>query len=120
RATETRSALSSRHGTRDATAPRPALVLAPRPALRRHPLGTVLQLDRAQPFGRSLLLLVPVSLDRHRRRADRPRVLRDAERPMTSTPNVAALVVFGVLFALVTVLGFVAARWRQGDLDDLH
>src|SRR3954454_13338900 len=31
-----------------------------------------------------------------------------------------ALSVFIVLFALVTVLGFVAARWRRGDLDLLH
>src|ERR1041385_861512 len=31
-----------------------------------------------------------------------------------------ALSVFILLFALVTVLGFVAARWRRGDLDLLH
>src|ERR1041385_2448554 len=31
-----------------------------------------------------------------------------------------ALSVFILLFALVTVLGFVAARWRRGDLDMLH
>src|SRR6266581_6241625 len=31
-----------------------------------------------------------------------------------------ALSVFVVLFALVTVLGFVAARWRRGDLGLLH
>ena len=37
-----------------------------------------------------------------------------------SEPNVVALAVFTVLFAGVTVLGFVAARWRRGDLDDLH
>ncbi len=30
-----------------------------------------------------------------------------------------ALTVFGALFALVTVLGFVAARWRKADLDQL-
>jgi SSS family solute:Na+ symporter len=34
--------------------------------------------------------------------------------------NGPALAVFIVLFALVTVLGFVAARWRRGDLDLLH
>jgi SSS family solute:Na+ symporter len=34
--------------------------------------------------------------------------------------NVPASVVFFLLFALVTVLGFVAARWRRGDLDKLH
>ena len=31
-----------------------------------------------------------------------------------------ALAVFVVLFALVTVLGFVAARWQAGDLEVLH
>jgi solute:Na+ symporter, SSS family len=34
--------------------------------------------------------------------------------------NVPAAVVFFLLFALVTVLGFVASRWRRGDLDQLH
>jgi solute:Na+ symporter, SSS family len=33
--------------------------------------------------------------------------------------NTTALVVFGVLFALVTVVGFVAVRWRQAKLDHL-
>ena len=31
-----------------------------------------------------------------------------------------ALGVFALLFALVTVIGFLAARWRRGDLDQLH
>jgi SSS family solute:Na+ symporter len=39
---------------------------------------------------------------------------------MRNPPNATALVVFGALFGLVTVLGFVAARWRRGDLDQLH
>ena len=34
--------------------------------------------------------------------------------------NVVALVVVVLLFGLVTALGFVAARWRRGDLDLLH
>lgn len=34
--------------------------------------------------------------------------------------NWPAFTVFLVLFLLVTVLGFVASRWRQGDLDLLH
>ncbi|HEY9514179.1 MAG TPA: sodium:solute symporter [Gemmatimonadaceae bacterium] len=34
--------------------------------------------------------------------------------------NVAALAVTVALFGLVTVLGFIAARWRRGDLDQLH
>jgi solute:Na+ symporter, SSS family len=32
----------------------------------------------------------------------------------------AALGVFAFFFAAVTVMGFVAARWRRGDLDHLH
>src|SRR5262250_3794408 len=31
-----------------------------------------------------------------------------------------ALSVFIALFVLVTILGFLAARWRRGDLDLLH
>jgi len=31
-----------------------------------------------------------------------------------------ALGVFAFFFALVTVLGFFAARWRRGDLSQLH
>ncbi|MDE2139010.1 MAG: sodium:solute symporter [Gammaproteobacteria bacterium] len=34
--------------------------------------------------------------------------------------NWPALIVFIVLFALVTVLGFVAARWRRGNLNHLN
>ena len=34
--------------------------------------------------------------------------------------NWTALVVFVLLFGFVTVLGFMAARWRRGDLDELH
>lgn len=34
--------------------------------------------------------------------------------------DLVALGVFSALFVLVTVLGFVAARWRRGDLDQLH
>ena len=34
--------------------------------------------------------------------------------------NGVALAVFVVLFALVTALGFVAARWRRGDLSQLN
>ena len=37
-----------------------------------------------------------------------------------SNVNVTALIIFVVLFALVTVLGFIAARWRAGDLNQLH
>src|SRR5450759_2891723 len=34
--------------------------------------------------------------------------------------DLVALSVFSALFVFVTVLGFVAARWRRGDLDQLH
>jgi solute:Na+ symporter, SSS family len=34
--------------------------------------------------------------------------------------NGVAFTVFIIFFALVTVLGFVAARWRQGNLDLIH
>lgn len=37
-----------------------------------------------------------------------------------SNVNVTALIIFIALFALVTVLGFIAARWRAGDLNQLH
>jgi len=39
---------------------------------------------------------------------------------MPSQLNVTALIVFIVLFAFVTVLGFIAANWRRGDLGLLH
>ncbi|HEX9036994.1 MAG TPA: sodium:solute symporter [Ktedonobacterales bacterium] len=35
-------------------------------------------------------------------------------------PDWVALSVFIVLFALVTIMGFVAANWRKGDLNILH
>jgi SSS family solute:Na+ symporter len=38
----------------------------------------------------------------------------------TPTTDVTALAVFIALFALVTAIGFVASRWRRGDLDQLH
>jgi len=37
-----------------------------------------------------------------------------------TTPNWTALFVFALFFLLVTVLGFVAARWKSGDLNLLH
>ncbi|MCC6423545.1 MAG: sodium:solute symporter [Phycisphaerales bacterium] len=32
----------------------------------------------------------------------------------------AGIVIFVALFALVTIIGFIAANWRKGDLDQLH
>src|SRR6204780_3962440 len=34
--------------------------------------------------------------------------------------NPTALIVFMFLFAVITILGFFAGRWRRGDLDLLH
>jgi solute:Na+ symporter, SSS family len=34
--------------------------------------------------------------------------------------NWTALIIFIILFAFITWLGFIAARWRRGDLDLLH
>src|ERR1019366_10310672 len=34
--------------------------------------------------------------------------------------NTTALVIFVILFALVTFIGFFAGRWRRGNLDLLH
>ena len=34
--------------------------------------------------------------------------------------DTVAFIVFILFFVLVTVLGFIAARWRRGNLDQLH
>jgi SSS family solute:Na+ symporter len=39
---------------------------------------------------------------------------------MKHETNTVALVVFCVMFALITVMGFIAARWRRGDLRQLN
>src|SRR6201747_1239825 len=39
---------------------------------------------------------------------------------MEPTINVTALTVFIAFFALVTVIGFLAARWKAGDMTQLH
>jgi SSS family solute:Na+ symporter len=39
---------------------------------------------------------------------------------MTGPLDVTAITIFAALFLLVTVMGFVAARWRKGDLTQLH
>ena len=39
---------------------------------------------------------------------------------MKHQTDAVALTVFVILFAFVTVLGFVAARWRRGDMGVLH
>jgi len=39
---------------------------------------------------------------------------------VSSPLDVVAIAVFVALFGLVTILGFVAAQWRRGDLSQLH
>ena len=39
---------------------------------------------------------------------------------MSKPLDLVAITVFALLFGLVTILGFVAGRWRRGDLDLLH
>src|SRR5665213_1899609 len=34
--------------------------------------------------------------------------------------NWTALIIFILLFGVITIIGFVAGRWRRGDLDQLH
>src|SRR6204780_3486658 len=41
-------------------------------------------------------------------------------RDVVQEVNWTALIVFVVLFVFITWLGFAAARWRKGDLDQLH
>src|SRR5262245_4550301 len=46
---------------------------------------------------------------------------RSYRHPIRGTAmNWTAIIVFVLLFGLVTVLGFVAAHWRRGDLTELH
>jgi len=39
---------------------------------------------------------------------------------MIDNLNVTATIVFVAFFALVTIMGFVAANWKRGNLDELH
>src|SRR3954466_10751342 len=39
---------------------------------------------------------------------------------MKHNTDTVALIVFLLMFGLITVLGFVAARWRRGDLRELN
>jgi solute:Na+ symporter, SSS family len=39
---------------------------------------------------------------------------------ITSSFNLTAVIVFLAFFALVTVLGFIASRWKAGDMSHLH
>src|ERR1700758_1526342 len=84
--------------------------------VHRGTLGAVLQQCGSRMGRHPILLLVPASLD-HRGRGDHRRRL--SARALTMI-NWTALIVFLVLFGLVTWLGFIAAHWRKGDLTMLH
>src|SRR5579863_9464334 len=83
-------------------------------------LGPALQLGSSVPFRHSILFLVPArpcsGLRAHhsRRGPDRQGL------GMFAHLNVVATAVFVFFFALVTILGFVAARWKAGDLSHIH
>src|SRR3954462_10760156 len=89
-----------------------------RPALRSRPGGASVQLHRTKAFCFSVLLLGPACTHscfrslHPRRIPGRAAVIEHLNWPATS--------VFLAFFALVTILGFVAARWKAGDLDHLH
>src|SRR5919202_1513272 len=113
-----------------------ASVVRPAPAaLHRPALAAVLRQGEPAAGGLPLLLLVPVPLGADRRRnhrarlpahhaagepnADRRRGIRPAGGRRRAM-NAVALSVFVFFFLLVTVLGFIAARWRHADLGHLN
>src|SRR5271167_2942457 len=51
--------------------------------------------------------------------ADRPKT-RNHQGNAVQDVNWTALIIFVLLFGLITWLGFAAANWRKGDLDQLH
>src|SRR6516225_11223087 len=86
-------------------------------ALRRAALGAVLQRHAAEPLRVPLLLLVPVPLGADHVLPDLARLARrraQGSGVMGGTINWTALGVFVFFFALVTVMGFWAARWKRG------
>ena len=71
----------------------------------------------------ALFLLVPVSaLCSSTRRSGSigRRARRDDATPKPKHLDIVATAVFVFFFALVTVIGFFAGRWRRGDLSDLE
>src|SRR6476469_3104052 len=89
-------------------------------SIRRRALGAFLQQRRTRLGWRAVLLLVPAPLDRPRRRDHRRRLSPRALSGARHMINWTALIIFIILFGLVTFLGFIAAHWRKGDLDLLH
>src|ERR1700692_1708219 len=98
-------------------------------AIRAGAVGAVLQLRRAELDRAALLLLVSAGSGLHLRRRDGHRLFhhRIVAAAVIESPgntmqdiNWVALIVFLVLFGFITWLGFAAAHWRRGDMDQLH
>src|SRR5207245_1057059 len=97
----------------------PPRASAPGGALCGGLVAAVLRPSRAVLGRHPVLLLVPNALDRARRSDPDPGLLRGRARGRRAELNLLATTIFVALFAFVTLLGFVAARWRKGDLTQL-
>src|SRR5579863_5872900 len=102
--------------------PKPsALALGTAPhSLRRAALAAVLQPPHAGAVRLSVLLLVSAALGADHVAAPLRRLSGDQQMNNGQSINGVAMAVFIGFFALVTVLGFIAARWKRGDLTQLH
>ena len=89
--------------------------------LRRRAVDATLQHADARAVRRPVLLLVPAPADPGLGVGDlRRRPAAEGAETMFDHLNVVATSVFVFFFALVTVLGFVASRWKAADLDHIH
>src|SRR4051794_23472093 len=104
---------------RSRPAPRTRLVRAAGHPGRRHAVGAAVCRRSAGRLRHPVLLLVPVRLGPGRRPAHGGGVPPDRFRGRTMIDWIALSVFIG-LVAVVTVLGFLAARWRRGDLNQLQ
>src|SRR5579864_8021363 len=103
----------------------------------RSAVAALLQQGRTIVDRDPVLLLVPAALGHPRRDPDRNRLFcdrrlaeRDGQkenrrkqrfgRSAVQDVNWTAFIIFLALFAFITWLGFAAAHWRKGDLDQLH
>src|SRR5579875_391788 len=91
---------------------------AARRAIRGGALGALVQPSPACPVGIPHVLLVSVAVDHPQRRGHRPGL--STRPPDGALMDWVAVTVFVALFVFITWLGFVAARWRRGDLNLLH
>ena len=83
-------------------------------------LGPALQFGSARPFRNSVLLLVPARPHSALGAGDSCRGPDRQELGMFDHLNLVATAVFVFFFGLVSVLGFVAARWKAADLGHIH